>query len=489
VRSWHGTTLIPLELPWRSTTALKLNVFWPQNYTTSGGDGSVWYDDMVVAKDPRRLHPISFQHRSRIRKVRRMVRFSVAFAVTLALPLAACSGSNGAGAGTDTSSSGSGGSAGTVINAGGSLSSGGTGTAGSNAGGSAIGAGGSAIGAGGSAIGAGGSAISAGGSAVGFGGSTANGNGGALVNTGGSTSTNGSPRLFYLDVLGGRVLSADPSGANVSVLVTGATGTPDGVAVDVTGGHLFWTNMGAPSVNDGFVDRTNLDGTALSAIVPPGGTFTPKQLKLDAQNQKLYWSDREGMRVMRANLDGSNVETLVETAQGDTARQDASNWCVGIAVDVPGKAIYWTQKGGDNANVGSIRRAGIEIPAGEDAAHRTDVRVLFTGLPEPIDIDLDLTSRTMYWTDRGNPPKGNTVSRAPMDPPPSFDPAARADQQILVSNLHEGIGITLDLANAKMYFTDLGGTVYASNLDGTDERSILTGQGILTGITYAILPK
>lgn len=46
-----GTTMIPLDLQYRSTTALKLNAFWPQNYiTTAGATGSVWYDDMVVAK-------------------------------------------------------------------------------------------------------------------------------------------------------------------------------------------------------------------------------------------------------------------------------------------------------------------------------------------------------------------------------------------------------------------------------------------------------
>jgi len=54
-----------------------------------------------------------------------------------------------------------------------------------------------------------------------------------------------------------------------------------------------------------------------------GGTFTPKQLKLDRKNGKLYWSDREGMRVMRSNLDGSRIETLIETGQGDHARLDA----------------------------------------------------------------------------------------------------------------------------------------------------------------------
>jgi len=42
--------LVPLDLQYRSTTDLKLTAFWPQNYITSGGAGSVWYDDMVVAK-------------------------------------------------------------------------------------------------------------------------------------------------------------------------------------------------------------------------------------------------------------------------------------------------------------------------------------------------------------------------------------------------------------------------------------------------------
>jgi hypothetical protein len=44
------TPYVPLDLQYRSTTDLKLNAFWPQNYITSGGAGSVWYDDMIVAK-------------------------------------------------------------------------------------------------------------------------------------------------------------------------------------------------------------------------------------------------------------------------------------------------------------------------------------------------------------------------------------------------------------------------------------------------------
>jgi hypothetical protein len=43
-------TLVPLDLQYRSTAALKINAFWPQNYITDAGSGSVFYDDMVVAK-------------------------------------------------------------------------------------------------------------------------------------------------------------------------------------------------------------------------------------------------------------------------------------------------------------------------------------------------------------------------------------------------------------------------------------------------------
>ena len=168
----------------------------------------------------------------------------------------------------------------------------------------------------------------------------------------------------------------------------------------------------------------------------------------------------------------------METAQGDAARKDARNWCVGIALDVDGGKVYWTQKG--SGGNGRIFRANLEIPKGEDALSRSDIELLFDALPEPIDMDLDLAHRVMYWTDRGDPPRGNTVSRAPMDP-------HKGDQEILVSGLKEGIGISLDLQGGRMYYTDLGGNVYSARLDGSDSKVLLSGQGSLTGITWVNL--
>src|SRR5258708_10480623 len=261
-----------------------------------------------------------------------------------------------------------------------------------------------------------------------------------------SRSTTASGRLFFLDLSGGRVLSMNPDGSGKETSVNGQR-RPDGVAVDAAAGHIYWTNMGNPNANDGSIQRADLDGGNLTTIVSEGGTFTPKQLQLDRKNGKLYWSDREGMRVMRSNLDGLDIETLVETGHGEADRRDARNWCAGVAPDVEGGKVYWTQKGPDNAGKGRIFRASLEIPKGETPANRKDIELLFYGLPEPIDLDLDPANRMMYWTDRGDPPRGNTVNRAPRD----AGPENRKDPEIVFTHLMEGIGLALDRHNRRMF--------------------------------------
>jgi hypothetical protein len=157
---------------------------------------------------------------------------------------------------------------------------------------------------------------------------------------------------------------------------------------------------------------------------------------------------------------------------------------VGIAFDLEGEKLYWSQKGDDNAGQGRIFRANLKIPTGQTPAGRNDIEVLFDGLPEPIDLDLDLNNRMMYWTDRGDPPKGNTVNRTPMD----SAPGTREEPEIILTHLMEGIGLALDPTGARMFLTDLGGSVYSANLDGSNKKTLLVAQGNLTGIAYAELP-
>ena len=264
--------------------------------------------------------------------------------------------------------------------------------------------------------------------------------------------------LYFLDGSGGRILSVKPDGSDQKVIVTGAGPIPDGIVVDAEAGHIYWTNMGVPSKNDGSIERVDLDGKNRTTIIPKGGTFTPKQLHLEKKSGKLYWCDREGMRVMRANLDGSKIETLVDSSGGDARPgPDQTKWCVGITVDSERGKIYWTQKGPTKAGKGRIFRANIEFQKGETPANRSDIEVLFDKLPEPIDLELDLENRVLYWTDRGDPPRGNTVNRASMDAQPG-----EATPEILVTHLMEGIGIALDFNGNRMFFTDLAGDLYSA---------------------------
>lgn len=56
-------------------------------------------------------------------------------------------------------------------------------------------------------------------------------------------------------------------------------------------------------------------------------------------------------------------------------------------------------KGGKGRNL----RAGLDIPAGETAQNRSDIEVLRSGLPAPIDLHLD--GDRLYWTAAGWEPR------------------------------------------------------------------------------------
>ena len=117
-------------------------------------------------------------------------------------------------------------------------------------------------------------------------------------------------------------------GTRVRTLITGLKERPDGIVVDQSRGHVYWTNMGAPDpgggprsevayTRNGSLERADLDGTNRVTIVPRGAFTTGKQLAADFEAGVLYWCDREGMQVLCCNLDGSELRPLVVSAVGD----------------------------------------------------------------------------------------------------------------------------------------------------------------------------
>src|SRR5262245_48172250 len=90
-------------------------------------------------------------------------------------------------------------------------------------------------------------------------------------------------RLFVLELNAGRIHSMNPDGSDKKTIVTDCRNC-DGIVVDVEADHIYWTNMGIPYLNDGSIERANINGKNRKVIVPQGATFTPKQIHLDKEN-------------------------------------------------------------------------------------------------------------------------------------------------------------------------------------------------------------
>src|SRR5258707_12273111 len=104
------------------------------------------------------------------------------------------------------------------------------------------------------------------------------------------SSGNAIGRLFFLEASGGRIHSVNTDWSDRKIILNGGR-VPDGVVVDGEAGHIYWTNMGVPSKDDGSIERADLDGHNRVTIIGEGKTFTAKQLHLEKETRKLYWCD------------------------------------------------------------------------------------------------------------------------------------------------------------------------------------------------------
>jgi hypothetical protein len=261
---------------------------------------------------------------------------------------------------------------------------------------------------------------------------------------------------------------------------------PDGLVVDPQTGRLFWTNMGIPGKEDGSVLCYNPETKAVDTIIPTGKINTPKQLALDSTSNKLYFSDREGLCVYRCNFDGTELEKIVQAGNPQKLEdaEDARKWCVGIAVAPRLGKFYWTQKGPSKGGQGRIFCANISTPVGELPCSRSDIDCIRSGLPEPIDLEVDESNCWLYWTDRGEIPFGNSLNRVHLN---EFGQCSAAQKsELLARNFNETIGLKLDVENDAVYVTDLGGSIYRCGLTG-EPKSLLYADSTRAFTGIAIL--
>ena len=290
--------------------------------------------------------------------------------------------------------------------------------------------------------------------------------------------------LVALGIRSGKVYRVSTAGFTAEPIAD-AGSYPDGVVVE--DGTVYWTTMGSPkrnrevrgeagfdfSARNGGIHAVRLDGSDARDVLAPGSITTGKQLTTDGAG-RLYWSDREGSRVSSVRIDGSQLTDLIVNEPGDSELDQ----CVGVAVDPTAGFVYWSQKGPSKGGQGRIFRAGLSVPPGETAATRSDIEVLWEGLPEPI--DLEIVGGWLYWTDRGAPPRGNTLNRGPL---PALGEKG-TEPEILADEFTEAIGVAVDEEVGVAYVSDLGGRIWVLPLQGGGDKRVLIDLGEpLTGIT------
>ena len=145
------------------------------------------------------------------------------------------------------------------------------------------------------------------------------------------------------DSSGGTIKRANLDGSNVEGLVTRPT-TPQSITVDPVGKKIYWINS-----LEGKIQRADLKGGNIKTIVQLDDVIT--HIAVDAEGAKLYWADSQ-YRIRRVNLDSTNIETPLTDWHTRITRGIG-----GIAV-ADGK-IYWIEHLISDRVIDNIHRANL----------------------------------------------------------------------------------------------------------------------------------
>ncbi len=259
--------------------------------------------------------------------------------------------------------------------------------------------------------------------------------------------------IYWSSGNGGHIWRYNLDGSGLPESLISGLPHPTGLALDLTGGKMYYGDQGSGGIGEGGIYCANLDGSGSTPLV--GGLFQPTEIALDVPGRQMYWvygsTESATGGIQRANLDGSGLTTLVSGLI-------TNDGAVGLALDLAGGKMY---VGEGAPGAGTIRRYNLD-GSGEE--------ILIRGLLRPSAIALDVHGGKMYFNTQQYPGKPGTVNRANLD---------GSDQMLLVSRDGTAVpGIALDLAGGKVYWTEFHiGNIRRANLDGTGQETLLSGLG------------
>lgn len=259
---------------------------------------------------------------------------------------------------------------------------------------------------------------------------------------------------FVAPKIGGWTIWMQPLWFAVLILLVGMGKTP------ANGQKIYWGD-----VENRAIYRADLDGSKIEDVLTTDDVAFPFGIALDVPGKKIYWAefrcdwDCPG-RIKRANLDGSDIEIVVPDLEH----------CRAVAVDGVAKRLYWTEVRCGGFCHGTVRSATFD---GED------IRLVVTGLEWPDAITIDEVGRKIYWSDWGT----IKIQRANLD---------GSNVEDLVAT--QSNGLTVGSGTRKLYWTGWcaseGMNIWRANLDGSEVEVLVPGdlfplshpRGIITAL-------
>ena len=258
---------------------------------------------------------------------------------------------------------------------------------------------------------------------------------------------------IYWGGLDGKIMRADLDGTNIETIITNSDYRIWGIALDVTGGKIYWAEEGK-GWNAGKIKCANLNGSDIKTLVSGLSSLSQSDMTLDVEGGKMYWIE-DYLLLKRANLDGTDIETIVSS--------DA--FMTGIALDAAVGKIYWTEDPslGEDRTDGSIKRVNLD---------GTDIETIVSRIMSPSGIALIFAAGDFSWTRTGTriywPSFSGRLQRASLD---------GSKVETLPLEVSDSGSIAIDMAARKIYLGTLDGIQRAS-LDGSNVETLVTGVSI-----------
>lgn len=195
-------------------------------------------------------------------------------------------------------------------------------------------------------------------------------------------------------------------------------------------------------VKNSSVGRLSIEnsGNDMNLFIP--GVKSPSSIDFDVLAQRLYWSDSRLHTIMRAYINGSDVQRVVEL--GLTSPE-------GIAIDWITLNLYWADS--------STNR--IEVARLDGTSRRT---LVWNDVYEPHTIALDPQRGYMYWSEWGSNP---IIKKAAMD---------GSGPQLFLECEGPATGLTLDHDLGRFYWavTTEQSVIYSRDLKGGNRSTVVS---------------